>query len=256
VQLAGRVALVTGAGRGIGRAIAHALARESVAVAVNSIGGDSAERTCRELQDLGFRAVAVPADASCDSAVAGMVQEVNRELGPIDILINNAAAPASNSPFAESTLADQNSELVTLLATFTCSRYVCPEMIKRRSGRIVNISSIAGRHGMPLRAVYSAANSGIDAFTRSLAKELGPFGITVNCVSPGATETPRFRARSPEVRESVLRAIALKRFAEPEEIAHAVVFLASNQAAYINGAILDVDGGFCGYMPPKTCGGD
>ncbi len=255
MRLAGRVALVTGAGQGIGRAIAHALAGASAAVAVNSLSGDSAEHTCRELQDLGFQALAVPADASCDSAVSSLVQEVNRELGPIDILVNNAAAPASSSPFEKSTLADQNNELVTLLATFTCSRHVCSGMIKRRTGRIVNISSIAGRHGMPLRAVYSAANAGIDAFTRSLAKELGPFGITVNSVAPGATETPRFRARSPEVRESVLRAVALKRFAEPEEIAQAVVFLASDQAAYINGAILDVDGGFCGYMPPETgCG--
>ena len=252
MEVANSVALVTGAGQGIGCAIAHALAAAGVHVGVNALHQETADRTCQTLTEQGVRAIAVSGTVADDGLVSGMVQTVTQKLGPIDILVNNAAAPAVLRSFSESTLEEQHDELVTLVGTLNCTRHVCPQMIERKTGRIVNISSIASRHAMPQRAVYSAANAGIDTFTRSMAKELGQFGITVNAVSPGATESPRFRARTEEVRQSNRRAIALNRFAEPEEIAATVMFLLSDQANYINGAILDVDGGFSGYPPLQS----
>ena len=252
MKLMGKIALVTGAGQGIGRAIAHTLAAAGANVAVNALHQETSEHTCAELAAKGFKAIAVPADVANDVAVARMVQTATEQLGPIDILVNNAAAPAAPKPLAESSLEDQNRELVTLLGTLNCTRHVCPGMVERRQGRIVNISSCGGRYAMPRRAVYCAANAGIDTFTRCMAKELGPYGITVNSVSPGAIESPRFRARSDELRREHLRMIALDRFGEPEEIADVVLFLVSDKANYITGAIIDVDGGFAGYPPLKV----
>ena len=249
MKVVGKVALVTGAGQGIGHSIATALARAGVDVAVNALHPESARRTCEELSSAGARVLAVPADVSEPESVERMVRETAATLGPIDILVNNAAASAEPVPFADASLHEMGQELVTLLGTLYCTRYACPGMIHHQSGRIINISSIAGRHAMPTRAVYSAANAGIEAFTRTMAKELGTHGITVNAVSPGATETPRFRNRSEEVRQGIARGIGLHRFAQPADIADAVLFLASDRAGYINGAVIDVDGGFSGFPP-------
>ena len=251
MKLMGEVALVTGAGKGIGRAIAQALAGSSAAVAVNALHEESAQAACEELIGAGHTACAVAADVSDQDAVRRMVERATSELGPIDILVNNAAAPAEFVPFADTTGETQRQEMVTLIGTLNCTRCVLGGMIERGRGRIINISSISGRYGTPGRAIYSAANAGIDVFTRSLAAEVGRHGITVNSVSPGATESPRFRARSEEIRREHRRMIALDRFAEPEEIAQAVLFLASDQANYITAAVLDVDGGFAGWRPFK-----
>ncbi|MAE60295.1 MAG: beta-ketoacyl-ACP reductase [Planctomycetaceae bacterium] len=252
MRLMGHVALVTGAGQGIGRAIAIALAEAGATVGVNDLNGVSADRTRDELKVAGFRAIAVPADVSDDADVGTMIKTASDELGPIDILVNNAAAPAEMKMLSESTLEDQNAELTTLIGTLNCTRHVLPSMIERRTGRIVNISSIAGTHGMPTRAVYSAANAGIDAFTRAMAAELGRCGITVNSVCPGAIESHRFKARSDGARRNVRQTIALDRFGEPNEIADAVLFLVSDMANYISGTVIDVDGGFTGYLPPRA----
>ena len=251
MRLLGQVALVTGGGKGIGKAIGRLLAEHGCAVAVNALHETSATAACRELRDAGHRACAVPADVSDEAAAEEMVKRAAGELGPIDILVNNAAAPAEFVQFADTTSEIQRQEMVTLLGVFHCTRHVLPSMIERKRGRIINISSCAGRHGQPGRAVYSAANAGIDSFTRALCMEVGRYGITVNSVSPGATETPRFRARSEGVRQEHRRVIALNRFAEPEEVAQAVLFLASDQANYLSGAVIDVDGGFAGYVPLK-----
>ena len=252
MELMGNVALVTGAGKGIGKAIARALAEHGAAVAVNALHEESARNACRELTKAGHKACAVAADVSDEAAVQDMVERATRELGPIDILVNNAAAPAELVPFVATTAEIQRQELVTLIGVLHCTRHVLGGMIERRQGRIINISSVGGRKcGAPGRAVYSAANAGIDRFSQCLSAEVGLYGITVNSVSPGATESPRFQARSEEVRKAHRLMIPLDRFAAPEEIAQAVLFLASDQACYITGVVIDVDGGFTGYQPFK-----
>lgn len=252
MKLRGKVALVTGAGKGIGKAIAKILAENGATVAINAYHQESASGACKELTDAGYRVMAVPADVSDQDSVNTMVSDVENQLGNIDILVNNAAAAAQFTPFESTTIENQNSELVTLLGVFNCTRRAISAMIEAKGGRIINISSIAGRYGAPGRAVYSAANAGIEAFSRALAMEVGQYGITVNCVSPGATESPRFKARSEEIRSEHRKAISLDRFAEPEEMAKAVLFFASDMSDYVTAATIDVDGGFSGYPPLKT----
>ncbi len=248
----GEVALVSGAGRGIGKAIAKALAAEGIKVGVNALHEESAAATTKEIMDAGGQATAIPADVSDQDRVNMMVAKLVGTFGPTDILVNNAAAPAETIPFEKTTIKEQENELVTLIGTFNCTRSVLSSMIERRNGRIINISSVVGRYGMPGRAVYCAANAGIDSFTKSLAHEVGQYGITVNSISPGATESPRFKARSKEVRDAHLHMIAIPRFGEPEEVANAVLFFVKKESSYITGAILDGDGGFSGYEPYRT----
>lgn len=252
ITIRGKTAFVTGAGQGIGRAIALALAKRGLAVAINTRHQESAQAVAKEIMQTGARAVACPADVSDRVAVRAAIAKAVGELGPIEILVNNAAAPAELRLLHEASDEDIDAELVTLLGTIYCTHAVCPSMIERRTGRIINISSVAGKHAMPKRAVYSAANAGIDKFTITMAKELGQYDITVNAVSPGAVESPRFKARSQDVRDEMARTIGLPRFGEPEDIAQAVVFLASDQADYISGTVLDVDGSFSGYLPPEA----
>ena len=251
IKLVGGTALVTGAGKGIGKAIARLLAENGAAVAINAYHQESASGSCQELIDAGYRSMAVPADVSDQEAVDRMVSEAQQQLGTIDILVNNAAPPAQFVAFEDTTQDIQHDELVTLLGVLNCTRRILPKMIQAKRGRIINISSIAGRYDMPGRAIYSAANAGIESFSRALALEVGQYGINVNCVSPGATESPRFKARSEEVRRKHRESISLDRFAEPEEVAQAVLFLASDVSNYVTGSVIDVDGGFTGYFPFK-----
>ena len=248
----GKVAFVSGAGRGIGRAIARALAAEGIKVGVNALHQESAAATTKEIIDAGGQAIALPADVAGQDGVNRIVAKLVQAFGPVDILVNNAAAPAEFIPFEKTTIKDQENELVTLIGTFNCTRSVLPSMIERRNGRIINISSVGGRYGAPGRAIYCAANGGIDSFTKALAHEVGQYGITVNSISPGATESPRFKARSKEMRDAHQRMIAIPRFGEPEDVANAVLFFVKEESSYITGAILDVDGGFSGYEPYRT----
>ncbi|NQU76764.1 MAG: SDR family oxidoreductase, partial [Planctomycetes bacterium] len=240
-----------GAGKGIGMAIAKLLAANGAAVGVNALHEESASSACRELTDAGYRATAVPADVSDRQAVDAMISAVEAQLGDVDILVNNAAAPADMVPFEKTTPEIQDNELVTFLGVIYCTRRVLRRMIEAKAGRIINISSVACRHGAPGRAIYSGANAGIEVFSRALALEVGQYGITVNCVSPGATESQRFKARSEQLRRKHRDVISLDRFAEPEEIAQAVLFFASDMANYVTAATIDVDGGFAGYLPFK-----
>lgn len=243
--------MVTGSGRGIGKAIAMLLAQSGAKVAVNDVDSQSALATCRALCEDGFPAIAVPGDVNDPKAVDELVQNTLDEFHSIDILVNNAAAPADFVPFECSTLQIQAGELTTLVGTLHCTRSVLPGMIENRRGRIISITSISGRYGQPSRAIYSAAKAGMTQFSKALSAEVGQYGITVNCVSPGATDSPRFLARSEEFRDEHRKLISLGRFIQPEEVAQAVLFLASDMANAITGTVIDVDGGSGGFIPER-----
>ena len=251
MKLVGNVALVTGAGRGIGLAIAKALAQEGLVVGVLDWIGESAAAGAEEITAGGGKAVALTADVTDQDSVDGAAAELVQAVGPVDVLVNNAAEPAEFVAFHETSQEAQRREMATLIGVMNCTRAVMASMIERRVGRVISISSIGGRYGAPGRVIYSGAKGGVDAFTRALAHEVGQYGITVNAISPGATESPRFKARSQAIREAHRRLISVPRFGEPEDIANAVLFFAQESSGYATGAILDVDGGFCGFEPGR-----
>jgi NAD(P)-dependent dehydrogenase (short-subunit alcohol dehydrogenase family) len=240
-RLDGRVALVTGAGRGIGAATAEFLAGQGAFVLVNDVDGDAATATAAALGV--DRAAAAPGDVSGGAAVRELVQRAEAEHGGVDILVNNAAAPSPVADFLQLPEETWAPSLSSFEATLGCTRAVLPGMVARGGGRVVNVTSIGGVHGVAGMSVYSAAKGAIHAFTAALAKEVAHAGVTVNCVAPGTVDTPRQQARSPELRARRQAAIPLGRFAAAAEVAAAVAFFASAEAAYITGEVLLVDGG-------------
>jgi 2-hydroxycyclohexanecarboxyl-CoA dehydrogenase len=243
VTLAGKVVLVTGAARGIGAGIARAAAAAGAAVAL----GDVAEASVREAAGaLGGRALPLVMDVSDPRSVRAAVAEAEARLGPIDVLVNNAGVDVIG-PFLDST--EETWErlwAVNLKGTLLATRAVLHGMVARERGRIVNIGSDAGRVGSSGEAVYSATKGGVIAFTKTLAREVARHGITVNCVCPGPTDTAlleQVRAYDEKLHAALARAIPLRRLGRPEDVAPAVVFLASDAAAYITGQTLSVSGG-------------
>jgi NAD(P)-dependent dehydrogenase (short-subunit alcohol dehydrogenase family) len=240
-RLDGRVALVTGAGRGIGAATAEFLAGQGAFVVVNDIDGEAATATAASLgRD---RAAAAPGDVANGPALRGIVQRIESEHGHIDILVNNAAAPSPVADFLQLPEETWAESLSSFEGTLGCTRAVLAGMVARGGGRVVNVTSIGGVHGVAGMSVYSAAKGAIHAFTAALAKEVAHAGVTVNCVAPGTVDTPRQRARNPELQARRREAIPLGRFAAASEVAAAVAFFASDEAAYITGEVLLVDGG-------------
>ena len=244
--LEGKVGIVTGAGSGIGRAIALRLADARAIVVINDINLDAAVAVCQEIVRGGGRCAAKQADVSDSRQVELMVREVVEEFQTVDLLVNNAGFGQVAPSIADITDEDWGRVLdVNLKGVFNCCRAVVPTMSARRSGRIVNVSSIAGRRASVIAgAHYSAAKAGVLGLTRHLARELAPLAITVNAVCPGVTLTPLVRSqKSAEQLSAIAERIPLGRLGKPDDVAGVVLFLLSDEAAYLTGLELDVSGG-------------
>jgi len=241
----GKIAIVTGAGRGIGRAIALALANSGADVVVNDINRISAQAVAAEIDALGRRSLVSVADVTDENQVEAAVTETLRSFGRIDILVNNAGIVQTGPLTGISTEAWDRTMAVNLKGVFLYCKTVFPIMMAQRTGKIVNIASVAGKRGGGLlgNACYAASKGGVIAFTKGIAREGGPYGINVNAITPALTDTDMTGELTGEQRESILQAMPLGRAGRPEDIAAAVCFLASDNAAFITGEIMDVDGG-------------
>jgi 3-oxoacyl-[acyl-carrier protein] reductase len=251
--LQNQTAIVTGASRGIGRGIATVLAREGANVAIADINVDGAKQTAEALVGLGFRAIAVQVDITKSNQVERMARSVVKQFGRIDILVNNAGV-VSNIPVLEFPEAEWHKTIaVNLTGVFLCSKCVGQIMVQQRSGRIINISSLSGRVGVPGQAAYCASKHGVVGLTQVLAIDLAPH-VTANVICPGMNETEMMplviaqRAASrgqtvEEVRQGILCKTPLGRFGKPEDVGKVVLFFASPMGAYVTGQVIDVDGG-------------
>jgi NAD(P)-dependent dehydrogenase (short-subunit alcohol dehydrogenase family) len=244
MSLAGRTALVTGAGSGIGAAIAIQLAARGASVAVNDVDAATAERTVATIAAAGGSAAAFTADVTSEPEVRSMCERLRETFGALDILVNNAGI-LSTTPTAELGLAAWERTLaVNLTGAFNCCRAVLPAMQQRRYGKIINIASLAGESGgISVGVDYAASKGGLLALTRKLALEVAAFGINVNAIAPGTTSTPMVDAMPEQDRTALLAKIPLGRFATPADIAAAACFLAGDESSFITGATLDVNGG-------------
>ena len=244
-SLANKVALVTGASRGIGRAVALALAREGAAVAVNyRERATDADEVVASIREAGGRAMAVAADVSDSAAVTNMIAAVERELGPVDVLVNNAGLAIMTGIDDLTEEQFDRTIAVNLKSAFLCTKAVLPGMRARKRGRIVNISSMNGAKGQFGQCNYAAAKAGMYGFTKSLALEVGRKGVTVNTVSPGYLGTKMVLSVPKEVMDTkILPLIPVGHLGPPEEIADLVAYLASEKAGYITGADLAINGG-------------
>ncbi len=244
-----RVALVTGASRGIGASTAKILAQRGARVAVSARTVSDLEAVGDSIQKNGGKALVVPCDVVNPSQVAAMIEAVQKKWGRLDILVNNAGLGTPAKPVEEVSPEEWDETIhLNLKSVFLCTRAAAPVMKRQKYGRIVNVSSFAGRFFSRLSGPqYSSAKAGVLGFTRHMAAELGPFGICVNSVAPSPTLTERVKvkwdSRPEEERQKILAGIPLGRAAKPEEIATVIAFLASDDASYVSGVCIDVNGG-------------
>lgn len=246
MKLAGKVALVTGAAQGIGKAIALLLAQNGADVVVSDINLEKANDTAKEVQTLGRKSLALKVDVAKLDDVEKMVEAVLAQFGQIDILVNNAGI-ARDKLILRMTEEDWDAVLnINLKGTFNCTKAVVRHMSKQRSGKIVNIASVVGEMGNPGQANYAASKAGVIGFTKTIAREFAQRGINVNAIAPGYIETPMTDALPDKVKEELKRLIPMDRLGRPEDVAEAVLFLVSESANYITGQVLNVNGGI--YM--------
>jgi 3-oxoacyl-[acyl-carrier protein] reductase len=244
LDLSGSVAMVTGAGRGIGRAIALSLAAAGADVVVNDFADEAAcEAVVAEIEKLGRRGLVVMGDVSDEEQVDALVERAETGLGPLAIVVNNAGITRDNVVMMMDA-SDFDAVIAThLRGTFLVSKAAARRMFRRRSGCIINLASVVGRRGNAGQANYAAAKAGIIGLTKSLAKELGARGVRVNAIAPGYIDTPMTQALPEETRKMIVDATPLRSIGTADDVANAVVFLAAPQARFITGCVLPVDGG-------------
>ncbi|HJX60503.1 MAG TPA: 3-oxoacyl-[acyl-carrier-protein] reductase [Thermodesulfobacteriota bacterium] len=246
MKLAAKVALVTGAAQGIGKAVALLLARNGAEIIVSDINLEKAEETAKEVQALGRKALAIKVDVAKLDDVEKMVGAILARFGQVDILVNNAGI-ARDKLILRMTEEDWDAVLnINLKGTFNCTKAVVRHMSKQRSGKIVNIASVVGEMGNAGQGNYAASKAGVIGFTKTIAREFAQRGINVNAIAPGYIETPMTDALPDKAKEELKRLIPMDRLGKPEDVAEAVLFLVSEASSYITGHVLNVNGGI--YM--------
>jgi 3-oxoacyl-[acyl-carrier protein] reductase len=246
LKLTGKVALVTGAAQGIGKAVALLLARHGADIVVSDINLEKAEETAKEIESIGPKAMAIKVNVASLNDVERMVEAVLKKFGRIDILINNAGI-TRDKLILRMTEEDWDIVLnVNLKGTFNCTKAVVRHMAKQRSGKIVSIASVVGEMGNAGQVNYAASKAGVIGLTKTIAREFAKRGINVNAIAPGYIETPMTEFLSDKVKEELKRLIPMERLGKPEDVAEAVLFLVSEESNYITGQVLNVNGGI--YM--------